>query len=321
MKDMDATEAAMCKRVISTNAFNADARHSFDDFCKFFEDLDHSNDHVHQRFAAKSTTFIDGLSDRIAEGKLTDAQAHALLWPLVAVATNADLQYPCAGCSPREKGIWHDEHGKFSLSKQLEPLVSPRWEALKDLGNDALKAGDYKRAEALTDVGMAVRTFFKILDEGRGRSRTAARLADAEGDVREVILKFLPDSPVGEDYGGDRDVGDDGIAVQCPAPPPFPSMEPNLPRAICASNAAAAFLKLGDAASAVEQAMLGTTYCPEYIKGQHRFAQALKALGEHEAAEHHEAGLRHLTSTKTRGVARVVGARSGAAQNGSRRPR
>jgi len=93
----------------------------------------------------------------------------------------------------------YDELGKFSLAKQLEVLVNPRWEALKDRGNDALKAGEwsvaltwYKRAESLTDVQNALTAFFRVIS---GLGGAAARLASAEKDLRGVIFSFMPDEP------------------------------------------------------------------------------------------------------------------------------
>ena len=154
-----------------TNAFNADARHSFDDFCKFFEDLDHSNDHVHQRFAAKSTTFIDGLSDRIAEGKrLTDAQLR-----MPSFGHLLPLQ-PTQTCSTHAQGARHGRRASGTMSTESSRCrsssarsrasLSPRWEALKDLGNDALKAGDYKLAI----------TWYKRAEAGHGCRHGGAHL-------------------------------------------------------------------------------------------------------------------------------------------------
>ena len=120
--------------------------------------------------------------------------------------------------------------------------------------------------------------------------------ADAEGDVREVILKFLPDSPVGEDYGGDRDVGDDGIAVLCGGRLHlhFRAWSRTChARDLCVERRRRFFSSLAMRRRRSSR-RCSVPHTVQYIKGQHRFAQALKALGEHEAAEHHEAGLRHL---------------------------
>ena len=77
------------------------------------------------------------LTDAIARGTLTDLQAHAQLWPSVAFATKADQQYTWPHAwrtrKPRLNDAMarYDENGKYSLARQLEVLVNPRWEALK----------------------------------------------------------------------------------------------------------------------------------------------------------------------------------------------
>ena len=104
--------------------FDADARHSFDDLADQAQTL------------GLSST-VDMLTDAMARGKLTEIQAHAQLWPAVASATHADKQYtwphPWRTRRPKLNDAMarYDENGKYSLARQLEVLVNPRWEALK----------------------------------------------------------------------------------------------------------------------------------------------------------------------------------------------
>ena len=141
----------------------------------------------------------------------------------------------------------YDENGKYSLANQLAVLVNPRWEALKDLGNAALKAGEprvavvwYERAASLTDANITAMAFFKALG-GAAEHTAAARLASAERDLRDVILRFLPDGPrVGVPFDAD------GQARAAARGVPPEGTEPNLPRATCLANAAAALLKAGE---------------------------------------------------------------------------
>jgi tetratricopeptide (TPR) repeat protein len=251
-------EQRACSATARPHFFNADALHSFDDFAAHAESL-----------GPHFSTLVDRVTDNIAAGTWTERKAHAMLWPAVAAATRANEQYKPPTKSPREHGIWHNENGQFSLARQLTPLVNPRWEALKAHGNAALKAGEfklavtwYKRAESITDRGTIVDSFFNVLDEMRPSSSVAARLADSARDVRDIILRFMPDGPMIDAASGRE------------------HNEPNEPRAICAANAAAALLKLGDAKGAVEKAMDCVSYCPEYVKGQHRLVSALKAVGK-----------------------------------------
>ena len=52
----------------------------------------------------------------------------------------------------------------------------------------------YERAASLTDANITAMAFFKALG-GAAEHTAAARLASAEGDLRDVILRFLPDGP------------------------------------------------------------------------------------------------------------------------------
>lgn len=223
----------------------------------------------------------------------------------MAVVTNAAMQYgnslffpsPGEGESYpfRSRGTWHDETGRFSLAQQLQGLAHPRWAALKELGNAALKAGEpkvalvwYRRAESLTASSNGVEAFFDVLDEGRARSAAAARLADARDDIGELILRCLPASARTVRY--DAELSRRATAAGQPAAI-HEAREPNLPRAICLSNMSAAALKTGDAELAFEYASDAAVSCPEYVKGQHRLVSALKAAGEsdpekRELAEH-----------------------------------
>ena len=167
--------------------------------------------------------------------------------------------------------------------------------AAADLGNDALKAGEpnvavvwYKRAESLTCVSNAVTAFFKVLSAA-APSTAAARLASADEDIRDVIVSFLPDGPraiVPFDAEGVK---------QAPArgEPPEGS-EPNLPRAVCLANTAAALLKAGKPKAALEEAFDAAAFCPEYLKAYQRQITAYKALGQPSEAAEVEQGMRHM---------------------------
>jgi hypothetical protein len=260
------------------HSFDADAAWTFDDFAAHAETLG-------------LESLVDELTDSIARGKLTEVQAYSQLWPSVAHATRAGDQYtfehPWRTREPHMNDAMarYDELGKFSLARALEVLVNPRWEALKDRGNDALKAGEpgvaiiwYKRAESLTDSNNAATAFFKVVG---GLGGAGARLADAEVDLRDALLRFLPDGPRAI-------VPFDAEAVRRASTLGEPSegSEPNLPRAICLSNTAAAWRKAGKHQAALDAALDAVAFCPEYIKGHHRLVQCWRAVGkESEAAE------------------------------------
>lgn len=258
------------------HTFDADAAHTFDEF-------------VEQAEALSLDALVDQLTDDIARGKLTEAGAHSQLWPWVAFSMRADAQYtfvhPWRTRKPRMNDAIarYDEFGKFSLARQLEVLVNPRWEAIKNRGNDALKAGDYesaivwyKRAESLTDVNNALSAFFKVIG---GLGGAGARFAAAESDLRDVIRGFMPDGPRAT-------VPFDAEAAQRSAVlgEPVEGSEPNLPRAICLANSAAALLKAGKPDAAVVEALDAVAFCPEYVKGHHRLASCWRAVGKEDAA-------------------------------------
>ena len=254
------------------HSFDADAAHTFDKFAEHASSLGFD-------------PLVDMLTDAIARGKLTEIQAHAQLWPSVAYATQAGDQYtfehPWRTRKPRLNDAMarYDEFGKFSLARQLEVLVNPRWEALKDRGNDALKAGEpavatiwYKRAESLTDNNNAVTAFFKVVGTLGG---AGARLAGSKEDLRALLLSFLPDGPRAivpfDDEAARRsaELGEDNEGT-----------EPNLPRAICLSNAAAALLKAGKPKDALEEVLDAVAICPEYVKAHHRLVSCWRAVGK-----------------------------------------
>ena len=284
MKEMQNVERKTLTPSIELLPFDADStKHTFDDLAEKLESLG-------------SFRMVDFLTDQMALGTFNDVQAHCLLWPVAASLTHADTQYHLPSESPREHGTWHDETGKFSLTLQLENLVNPRWARLKDLGNAALKVGEfrvavdwYKRAESLTDVGFAVRAFFDVVNDQREASAACARLADAEADIKDVLFRFLPDGPKGYVSPGDEQpAGAWARWVKSGICPPVPisraassvGAEPNLPRATCLANAAAALLKAGDSENALECALDASDLCPEYIKGQHRLVACWRAVGK-----------------------------------------
>jgi len=87
--------------------------------------------------------------------------------------------------------------------------------------------------------------------EGRATQGTHTEHTDimvpfpAQEDISDAIMHFMPDSPiVSKEY-----------------------QEPNLPRAICHANAAAALLKAGGNDYALREALSAHWACPEYIKG------------------------------------------------------
>lgn len=211
--------------------------------------------------------------------------------------------------SPRHSGSWLDEKGSFSLAKCLEPLVTPRWLVLKQRGTDALEAGEcevaatwYGRAAAVTDHATALDAFFDHLETCA--NHTARRLAELQDDLWPAILKRMPDGPRRLAYTPAMEK----IVERDPKLRAYVH-EPNLPRAICHANAAAARLRqlkahdedhaasmaryagglpphirkmgaqirvqLADVAlKAAEDAAM---VCPEYQKGHHRVLSALKA--------------------------------------------
>ena len=220
--------------------------------------------------------------------------------------------------SSRHSGEWNDETGRFSLAKCLEVLVTPRWTKLKDMGNDALKAGEnhiattwYRRAASLTTQTDAVAAFFDALEQSG--SKAAHQLAEAQQDLWSLILRHLPDGP-------QRIYFSEAQAQNCEqfGLPPYVH-EPNLPRAICLSNAVAAQLRFVDElrkqanerpdlpvhivgmnaqiraatiTQALKEAKEAALVCPEYQKAHYRMGQVLKALGSDEQLEEAEVIMR-----------------------------
>ena len=212
--------------------------------------------------------------------------------------------------SPRHSGMWVDEKGTFSLAECLEPLVTPRWLKLKQLGSDALYAGEcelaatwYARAASVTDHQTAVDAFFNHLEDCCNHA--ARRLAAMRDDLCEPLLKQMPDGPRRLAYPPELKTSARG-GMQTMRPYAY---EPNLPRAICHANTAAARLRqlrehdeghkrsmaqhgwlpphlkrmgsqirVGLADAALKAAEDAAMVCPEYTKGHHRVLAALKAI-------------------------------------------
>ena len=270
------------------HSFDADGPHEFDAFSEHAE-------------ASGLSVLVDQLTDAIALGKMGEIKAHALLWPRLALATRASEQYRCHGTrmplDQSDARMRYDESGRFSLAKRLEVLVHPRWEPLKARGNDALAAADYdtavlwyRRAAALTDSDDWLEVFFMVLRDAAPRSATARRIADLEGDLRPIIRGFLPDCPTTVHWRRRRARKSGGAASRrrgggSRAEPMGSSAEPNRPRAICNANAAAALLRAGRPAEALEVAREAVAADAEYLKGHHRLMSACRASGRADEAD------------------------------------
>ena len=254
-------------------------------------------------------------------------------------AAPAEVRERAQRQSPRYSGTWEDETSRFSLAHCLAPLITPRWVKLKELGNEALAAGEcalaaewYLRAAALTEHTMALGTFFDVLEESD--SRVARRLAQERDGLWSVVHSQLPDCPRRLSYSVEMEqhLRASGLRdVAC---------EPNLPKAICLANAAAARLRQAAEHDAEHKAMLkkhknlprhlrtmhaevqqgllrralsdadaAAIACPEYEKAHFRVAQALRAL--HAAsisAPEREADRPNLEQVELRSAAYKLGA-------------
>jgi hypothetical protein len=254
-------------------------------------------------------------------------------------AAPAEVRERAQRQSPRYSGTWEDETSRFSLAHCLAPLITPRWVKLKELGNEALAAGEcalaaewYLRAAALTEHTMALGTFFDVLEESD--SRVARRLAQERDGLWSVVHSQLPDCPRRLSYSVEMEqhLRASGLRdVAC---------EPNLPKAICLANAAAARLRQAAEHDAEHEAMLkkhknlprhlrtmhaevqqgllrralsdadaAAIACPEYEKAHFRVAQALRAL--HAAsisAPEREADRPNLEQVELRSAAYKLGA-------------
>ena len=298
-------------------SFDADAPQPFEAFFA-----------VAQQLGAISALQLEVLRRAVQTGRRTERQCMSEYWARVAhgVGMSARYRWRCELSeaalavapaevraraqllSPRHSGEWRDETGRFSLSKCLEPLVTPRWIRLKALGNDALQAGEcalaaewYARAATLTEHTMSVGTFFDVLDASRNHA--ARRLAAEQDDLWGVVHRALPDCPRRLSYDSELEALAQEHGLRDYA------QEPNLPKATCRANAAAARLRQASeldtshAASltrhpdlpqhicamhreardgllhkALADADAAAIACPDYQKGHFRVAQALRAL-------------------------------------------
>lgn len=261
------------------NIFDVDASHSFEECAD-----------AAVRLGTLSQVERHGMAALVESGRRSDRFMSATLWPNLAHVLGVSGWYaPATDYSPRTHGTWHDESGRFSLAVCLQPLVTTRWERLKDLGNEALKAGEpevaltwYERAATLCS-GPAdyVETFFATLQERKERKgrRAAKRLVEKIEAITPHLRRQMPDAPA------ILEIERDEQAVQSGAP--MHAYEPNLPLATCLANKAAAELecarrikKVSDGymrdhllQSAMEAAVKATLMCPEYIKGYYRLKQ------------------------------------------------
>ena len=168
------------------------------------------------------------------------------------------------------------EERSLLVSQHYAAMVDPSWEGWKEAGNDALKRGDrtealscYTYALYLTQPNWPIYVFFEALNAWPEGS-AAARLASAENDIGQSISRFLPDGP--RSFTQDlAPVGRHGLVTYTP---------PNLPAAICLANRAAVHLKASRPQLALADAAQAARTCPEYVKGQFRYAQALRAAGK-----------------------------------------
>jgi len=170
----------------------------------------------------------------------------------------------------------------------------------------------YRRAASLTNTEEALGTFFLAMEEGRKKSgalaEAATAIADARTDLFEVIRSWLPDGPTSYDLP--EEISE---SLKAEGKPGYVH-EPNLPRAICLTNSAAAKLqqhaqlavkqtparsRRGSSRrirsllkSALSDAEDAVRFCPEYVKARYRVAQAKRLLGDEGGADRIERQMR-----------------------------
>jgi len=249
---------------------------------------------------------FDLLTDEIAEGRTTERAAVAAWWPQFRVALPAQPALDARFWLSKAPLVqpFRGQQSDFSVANVLAPHVPPQWEELKELGNEALEAGEfevartwYSRAASAASPMEAASAFFHAVEQGAPAGSVRARLAAAATDLHEVLVAHMGSSgllTVDVAMGGEESTREIHVS------------EPNLPRAICYANRAACGLKLAAAAGerrearlrrrhnleALKDARRACELCPEYQKGHFRCAQAHRALGNEAEAFKKEKAMR-----------------------------
>ena len=202
-------------------------------------------------------------------------------------AANARLVDAFVRNRPGVLGIWTKElYRKWPVVDAFAAEVHPRWESLKEQGNEALHHGSIDQAielysDALTvaDASEGVDAFFDAMDD-HAEGSAGHRLAAARTDIEQLIVQAMP--------GPGRH-------------------DPNRPAAICLANRASALIKAGCASEAVLDARAAIETCAEYLKGHHRLKQALLAANSTEEARQVGEQIRRFETLQSAGDAMYIG--------------
>ena len=185
------------------------------------------------------------------------------------------------------------------------------WERLKEEGSALLRRGDATAAalryqEAFAVARSRVGLMQSFLNGLHARSASPLRALAGEADLLRVLAAAaFPQNPLFEarrrpmlwaalapppEYaacqrtvrvaGGSRQLSFDasrGGSVPTLLGRPAGWLLPNQNAAVCAANAAAAFLQAGDPERALEAGLQAAAACPEYAKAHHRVVRALQA--------------------------------------------
>ena len=176
----------------------------------------------------------------------------------------------------------------LDVSVHYAAMLDQYWEGWKEAGNVALNAGDldasiecYTYALWFTEPNWPLYVFFEALRSSPDGS-AGSRLAEAEPDVGECMMRHLPDGP----RSWTQELSSLGMSGQAVYTPP------NRPAAVCLANRAAVCLKASRPQQALADARAAVRRCPAYVKAHYRHAQALRACGQHEKAETEAARLK-----------------------------
>ena len=162
-----------------------------------------------------------------------------------------------------------------AVSSVYAAKVDPAWEALKDRGNAALKAGDREAAIKLyTDAFAVARGRDEQIPQLRRCLRAhpegspARRIGD-ESNILGLIGLCLPD------VGGP--VGDACALIGAPEAMKA-ARTPNKPAAVCLANRSLVHFQDGQYDLSLFDAQEAAALCPEYVKAHHRIAKAHAAM-------------------------------------------